>query len=76
MHILYNVAHSAVSYFVPVRHVFIALVRHSMLDAAEVLIGSIRRACSSSSYRCETVAFVLPAIGQDERALVEDMGWR
>lgn len=48
----------------------------SMLDAAEVLLGSIRRACGVSSYRCETVAFVLPSVPEAGKGLVRDMGWK
>ncbi len=47
-----------------------------MLDSAEVLIGSIREACEHSRYRCETLAFALPSVGQEGRRYLENMGWR
>eukprot|EP00904_Undaria_pinnatifida_P012645 jgi/Undpi1/8510/HiC_scaffold_25.g10977.m1 len=48
----------------------------SVLDAAEVLMRSIRNTCAFSAYGCETVAFVLPSINEEGKRLVEGMGWR
>ncbi|CAM9908916.1 unnamed protein product, partial [Discosporangium mesarthrocarpum] len=48
----------------------------SILDAAEVLLVSIRRACQTSVYNCEAIAFVLPSIPRQGRFFLSDIGWR
>ncbi|CAM9972615.1 unnamed protein product, partial [Hapterophycus canaliculatus] len=46
-----------------------------MLDSAEVLIHSIQTACKFSRYRCDTVAFALPSVGEEGLQHLESMGW-